>query len=103
MLSPAPQARFISANFRNSKLDRAIPILAAAPVGPKTRPRDSVTQLSSTEKFSVSQRTRSCVQLRSTLKTLKVVYRELSSELLRLKLLLSGEPHWAGRNRIFPA
>src|SRR5882724_7837362 len=40
----------------NSKLDRARPILAAAPVGPKTRPRDSVSQLSSTEKFSESQR-----------------------------------------------
>src|SRR5258705_1332280 len=34
----------------NSKLDRAMPILA------ETRPLDSVSQLSSTEKFSVSQR-----------------------------------------------
>jgi len=40
----------------NSKVDRAMPILAAAPVGPKTRTRDSVSQRSSTEKFSVSQR-----------------------------------------------
>jgi hypothetical protein len=62
----------------DSKIDRTIPSLTAAPDGPKTRPPDSVRAASI-----------ACLSSAATL--------------CRVKLPLSSEPLWACCNRIFPA